>query len=152
MRSACQVCRAFSSSSGSNSPPGGDQWTAQPLSSPECPKHAAEGVTVVSHVGVEVPQQNHGFPGRGTIHHPRQGRQEGQVLHSTARLVSQNDSQRPVPNPKAQGCDPLIHWGKPQHEMAELGGNRQTHPSSPPLPVGHSRFFLSHQKLFAPRL
>ncbi|MED6256259.1 hypothetical protein ATANTOWER_022695, partial [Ataeniobius toweri] len=39
----------------------------------------------------------------------------------------------------AQGCDPLIHWGKPQHETAELGGNKQTHPSSPPLPVGHSR-------------
>ncbi|KAK5618985.1 hypothetical protein CRENBAI_005126 [Crenichthys baileyi] len=31
---------------GSNSPPGGDQWTAQPLSSPECPKHAAEGLTI----------------------------------------------------------------------------------------------------------
>ncbi|MED6243770.1 hypothetical protein ATANTOWER_026604 [Ataeniobius toweri] len=41
----CQVCLAFSSSSGSNSPPGGDQWTAQTLSSPECPKHAAEGLT-----------------------------------------------------------------------------------------------------------
>ncbi|MEQ2296638.1 hypothetical protein AMECASPLE_026681, partial [Ameca splendens] len=45
----------------------------------------------------------------------------------------------PVPNPKAQGCYPLIHWGKPQHETAELGGNKQTHPSPPPLPVGHSR-------------
>ncbi|MED6272872.1 hypothetical protein CHARACLAT_001102 [Characodon lateralis] len=42
---ACQVCPAFSSPSGSNSPPGGDQWTAQPLSSSECPKHAAEGLT-----------------------------------------------------------------------------------------------------------
>ncbi|KAK5603633.1 hypothetical protein CRENBAI_003316 [Crenichthys baileyi] len=50
-----------------------------------------------------------------------------------------NDSQRPVPNPKAQGCVPLIHWCKPQHETAELGGNNQTHPSPPPLPVGHSR-------------
>ncbi|MEQ2230579.1 hypothetical protein ILYODFUR_030818, partial [Ilyodon furcidens] len=30
---ACKVCLAFSSSSGSNSPPGGDQWTAQPVSS-----------------------------------------------------------------------------------------------------------------------
>ncbi|MEQ2300800.1 hypothetical protein AMECASPLE_029635 [Ameca splendens] len=41
---------------------------------------------------------------------------------------------RPVPNPKAQGCDSLIHWGKPQHETAELGGNKQTHPSPPPTP------------------
>ncbi|MEQ2296814.1 hypothetical protein AMECASPLE_028286 [Ameca splendens] len=30
---ACQVSPAFPSSSGSNSPPDGDQWTAQPLSS-----------------------------------------------------------------------------------------------------------------------
>ncbi|KAK5605508.1 hypothetical protein CRENBAI_011220, partial [Crenichthys baileyi] len=40
---------------------------------------------------------------------------------------------------EAQGCDPLIHWGKPQHETAELVGNKQTHPSPPPLPMGHSR-------------
>ncbi|MED6284391.1 hypothetical protein CHARACLAT_018808 [Characodon lateralis] len=33
----------------------------------------------------------------------------------------------------------FIHWGKPQHKMAELGGNKQTHPSPPPLPLGHSR-------------
>ncbi|MEQ2246007.1 hypothetical protein ILYODFUR_033873 [Ilyodon furcidens] len=46
---------------------------------------------------------------------------------------------RTIPNPKAQGCDPLIHWGQLQHETAELGGNKQTYPSSPPLPVGHSR-------------
>ncbi|KAK5598828.1 hypothetical protein CRENBAI_003691 [Crenichthys baileyi] len=44
-----------------------------------------------------------------------------------------------IASPKAQGCDPLIHWGKPRHEMAELGGNKQTHTSPPPLPVGHSR-------------
>ncbi|KAK5621984.1 hypothetical protein CRENBAI_013335 [Crenichthys baileyi] len=53
--------------------------------------------------------------------------------------VGRNDSQGPVPNPKAQECDPLIHWGKPQHETSELRGNKQTHPSPPPLPVGHSR-------------
>ncbi|KAK5606295.1 hypothetical protein CRENBAI_023885 [Crenichthys baileyi] len=29
--------------------------------------------------------------------------------------------------------------GKLQHETAELGGNKQTHTSPPPLPVGHSR-------------
>ncbi|MED6249006.1 hypothetical protein ATANTOWER_008095, partial [Ataeniobius toweri] len=103
------------------------------------PDHASPGVTVVSHVGIEVPQQNNGVPGRGTIQHPRQGHQEGRVLRTTARPVGRNDSQRPIPNPKAQGCDPLIHWGKPQHETAELGGNKQTHTSPPPLPVGHSR-------------
>ncbi|MEQ2220723.1 Kinesin heavy chain isoform 5C [Ilyodon furcidens] len=41
--------------------------------------------------------------------------------------------------PEAQGCDPLIHWSKPQHETAELGGNKQTHLCSLPLPTGHSR-------------
>ncbi|KAK5603240.1 Calmodulin-regulated spectrin-associated protein 1-B [Crenichthys baileyi] len=61
------------------------------------------------------------------------------ALRTTARPIGSNDSQRPIPNPKAQGCDLLIHWGKPQHETAELGGNKQTHPSPPPLPVGHSR-------------
>ncbi|KAK5618305.1 hypothetical protein CRENBAI_019788 [Crenichthys baileyi] len=103
------------------------------------PVHASPAVTVVSHVGFEVPQQNNGVPGRVTIQHPRQGRQEGRVLCTTARPIGRNNSQRPVPNLKAQGCDPLIHWGKPQHETAELGGNKQTHPSPPPLPVGHSR-------------
>ncbi|MEQ2254889.1 Phosphatidylinositol 4-kinase type 2-alpha [Ilyodon furcidens] len=103
------------------------------------PDHASPDVTVVSHVGVEVPQQNNGVHGSGTIQHPRQGRQECRVLRTTTRPLGRNDSRRPVPNPKAQGCDPLIHWGKPQHETAELGGNKQTHPSSPPLPVGHSR-------------
>ncbi|KAK5603272.1 hypothetical protein CRENBAI_011296 [Crenichthys baileyi] len=72
--------------------------------------------------------KNNRVTGRGTIQHPRQGRLEGR-----------NDSQRPVRNLKAQGCDPLIHWGKPQHKTAELGGNKQIHTSPPPLPVGHSR-------------
>ncbi|MEQ2314723.1 hypothetical protein AMECASPLE_015041 [Ameca splendens] len=53
-----------------------------------------------------------------------------------------------VPNPKAQGCDPFYHWGKPQHETAELGGNKQTHLSSPPLPEGHSR--AEESPIFAP--
>ncbi|KAK5599724.1 hypothetical protein CRENBAI_016759 [Crenichthys baileyi] len=90
-------------------------------------------------MGVEVPQQNNGVPRRGIIQHPRQGHQEGRVLCTTAWPVGRNDSQRHIPNTKAQGCDPLIHWGKPQHETAELGGNKQTHTSPPPLPVGHSR-------------
>ncbi|MED6261647.1 hypothetical protein ATANTOWER_007983 [Ataeniobius toweri] len=67
-----------------------------------------------------------------------QGRHKGRVLRTTAWPVGQKDGQKPVPNPMAQGCDPLINWGKPQHETAELGGNKQTHPSSPPHPVGHS--------------
>ncbi|KAK5600793.1 hypothetical protein CRENBAI_009955 [Crenichthys baileyi] len=33
----------------------------------------------------------------------------------------------------------LFVSNKPQHETAELGGNKQTHPSPSPLPVGHSR-------------
>ncbi|KAK5608795.1 hypothetical protein CRENBAI_020077 [Crenichthys baileyi] len=78
-------------------------------------------------------------PGRGTIQHPRQGHQEGRVLRTTTWPVGRNDSQRPIPNQKAQGCDPLIHWGKPKHGTAEKGGNKQTHTSPPPLPVGHSR-------------
>ncbi|MEQ2285756.1 hypothetical protein AMECASPLE_035145 [Ameca splendens] len=90
------------------------------------PNHASPGVTVVSHEGIEVPQQNSGDPGRGTIQHPGQGRQEGRVLCTTACPVGRNDSQRPVPNPKMQGYDPLIHWGKPQHKTVSLpagGGN-----------------------------
>ncbi|MEQ2220883.1 hypothetical protein ILYODFUR_010131 [Ilyodon furcidens] len=74
-------------------------------------------------MSIEVLQQKNEVPGRGTMQHPRHGRQEGHVLR-----------QRPVPKPKTQRCDPLIHWGKPQHETAELGGNKQTHPSLPPLP------------------
>ncbi|MEQ2308538.1 hypothetical protein AMECASPLE_029184 [Ameca splendens] len=73
------------------------------------------------------------------MQHPQQGCQEGRVLRTTARPVGRNDSQRPVPNPKAQGCDPLIHSSKPQHKTAELEGNKQTHPSPPPLPTGHYR-------------
>ncbi|MED6243480.1 hypothetical protein ATANTOWER_020918 [Ataeniobius toweri] len=89
-------------------------------------------------MGVEVPHQNNRVPGRGTMQHPRQGCQAGQVLHTTARPVGRNDSQRPVPHPKAQGCDPLIHWGKPQHKTAELRGNKIAHTSSPTLIAGHS--------------
>ncbi|MED6290570.1 hypothetical protein CHARACLAT_014455 [Characodon lateralis] len=40
---ACQVSPASSYSSGANSPPGGDRWTAQLRSSPECSKHVAKG-------------------------------------------------------------------------------------------------------------
>ncbi|KAK5605584.1 hypothetical protein CRENBAI_009770 [Crenichthys baileyi] len=82
------------------------------------------------------------YPGSRSLgHDPRfmaigTPRRPGTPHHHSAR--SRNNSQRPIPNTKAQGCDPLIHWGKPQHETAELGGNKQTHTSPPPLPVGHS--------------
>ncbi|MEQ2180026.1 hypothetical protein GOODEAATRI_031327 [Goodea atripinnis] len=64
------------------------------------------------------------YPG-GALSSTQDGCQEGRLLRITTRPIGRNDSQRPVPNPKAQGCDPLIHWGKPQHETAELGGNKQ---------------------------
>ncbi|MEQ2233852.1 hypothetical protein ILYODFUR_026044 [Ilyodon furcidens] len=50
------------------------------------------------------------------------------------------NSERPVPDLKAQGCDPLIHRGKPQHETAELGGNKQQAPARSSL----------HQSLMVP--
>ena len=37
------ICPASSPASGSDSPPDGDQLTAQPLSSPKCPRHTAGG-------------------------------------------------------------------------------------------------------------
>ncbi|KAK3525108.1 hypothetical protein QTP86_016265 [Hemibagrus guttatus] len=42
-------------------------------------------------------------------------------------------------DPKAQGNNPLICRGKPQHMAAELGGYKQAHPSQPPLSMEHSR-------------
>ncbi|MEQ2229995.1 hypothetical protein ILYODFUR_024754 [Ilyodon furcidens] len=98
-----------------------------------CPKHVAEGL--------KTRQQSRstsclGCPGGKCYAAPQQGRRAGWVLRTAARPVGQNDSQRSVPDPNAQGCKPLIHWGKPQHETAELRGNKQTHPSSPPLPAG----------------
>ncbi|KAK3554575.1 hypothetical protein QTP70_025529 [Hemibagrus guttatus] len=41
------------------------------------PNHAPPGITVVAHMGVEVPQQNYGDPSRSTFQHPSQGLQEG---------------------------------------------------------------------------
>ncbi|MEQ2285661.1 hypothetical protein AMECASPLE_034210 [Ameca splendens] len=60
------------------------------------PDHASPGVTVVSHVGVEVPQQNNGVPRRGIIQHPQQGRQEVQVLRTTTWPVGRNDRLSPT--------------------------------------------------------
>ncbi|MEQ2234538.1 hypothetical protein ILYODFUR_032682 [Ilyodon furcidens] len=99
------------------------------------PNHTIPGVTVVSHVGIEVLQQNNGNQERGTMQHPRQGHHEGLVLCITTRPVGRNNSQRPVSYPKVQGCNPLVHRGKLQHETTELGGP----PQPAAFPHGHSR-------------
>ncbi|KAK3548874.1 hypothetical protein QTP70_021261 [Hemibagrus guttatus] len=103
------------------------------------PNHAPPGITVVAHMGVEVPQQNYGVPSRSTFQHPSQGLQEGWVLHTAVRPISRNNSETPIPGPKAQGNNPLVYRGKLQHMAAELGGYKQAHPSPTPLTMGHSR-------------
>ncbi|KAK3533518.1 hypothetical protein QTP70_023342, partial [Hemibagrus guttatus] len=103
------------------------------------PNHAPPGITVIAHMGVEVPQQNYGVPSRSTFQHPSQGLQEGWVLHTAVRPLSRNNSETPIPGPKAQGNNPLIYRGKLQHMAAELGGYKQAHPSPTPLTMGHSR-------------
>ncbi|KAI3358067.1 hypothetical protein L3Q82_003078 [Scortum barcoo] len=65
--------------------------------------------------------------------------QEGRVLCTAVRPVGTNNSKRPIPNPKAQGSDPLVHRGELQHVAAELGSYEQAHTSSPPLTLGNSR-------------
>ncbi|KAK3541584.1 hypothetical protein QTP86_033098 [Hemibagrus guttatus] len=103
------------------------------------PNHDPPGITVVAHMGVEVPQQNYGVPSRSTFQHPSQGLQEGWVLHTAVRPISRNNSETPIPGPKEQGNNPLVYWGKLQHVAAELGGYKQAHPSLTPLTMGHSR-------------
>ncbi|KAK3545825.1 hypothetical protein QTP70_015264 [Hemibagrus guttatus] len=90
-------------------------------------------------MGIEVPQQNYGVPSRSTFQHPSQGLQEGWVLHTAVRPISRNNSETPIPGPKAQGNNPLVYRGKLQHMAAELGGYKQAHPSPTPLTMGHSR-------------
>ncbi|KAI3361554.1 hypothetical protein L3Q82_013689 [Scortum barcoo] len=70
---------------------------------------------------------------------PLQGLQEGRVLCTAVRPVGTNNSKRPIPNPKAQGSDPLVHRGELQHVAAELGSYKQAHTSPPPLTLGNSR-------------
>ncbi|KAK3551440.1 hypothetical protein QTP70_017320 [Hemibagrus guttatus] len=103
------------------------------------PNHAPPGITVIAHMGIEVPQQNYGVPSRSTFQHPSQGLQEGWVLHTAVRPISRNNSETPIPGPKAQGNNPLVYRGKLQHMAAELGGYKQAHPSPTPLTMGHSR-------------
>uniref|UniRef100_A0A3P8UPE1 Protein kinase domain-containing protein n=1 Tax=Cynoglossus semilaevis TaxID=244447 RepID=A0A3P8UPE1_CYNSE len=64
------------------------------------------------HVGVEVPQQDDGIPGRSTVQYPSQCLQEGRVFYTAIRPVGRNNSETPVPDPKAQGSDPLAQWGE----------------------------------------
>ncbi|KAK3517914.1 hypothetical protein QTP70_027301 [Hemibagrus guttatus] len=97
------------------------------------------GITVVAHMGFEVPQQNYGVPSRSTFQHPSQGLQKGWVLHTAVRPISRNNSETPIPGPKAQGNNPLVYRGKLQHMASELGGYKQAQPSSMPLTMGHSR-------------
>ncbi|KAI3370174.1 hypothetical protein L3Q82_024957, partial [Scortum barcoo] len=74
-----------------------------------------------------------------TIKYPSQGLQEGRVLCTAVRPVGTNNSKRPIPNPKAQGSDPLVHRGELQHMAAELGNYKQAHTSPLPLTLGNSR-------------
>ncbi|KAK3517240.1 hypothetical protein QTP70_001389, partial [Hemibagrus guttatus] len=103
------------------------------------PNHAPPGIIVIAHMGVEVPQQNYGVPSWSTFQHPSQGLQEGWVVHTAVRPISRNNSETPIPSPKASGNNPLIYRGKLQHMVAELGGYKQAHPSPMPLTMGHSR-------------
>ncbi|KAK3521531.1 hypothetical protein QTP70_009026 [Hemibagrus guttatus] len=98
-----------------------------------------ESITVISHMGVEVPQYNYGVPSRSTFQHPSQGLQEGQVLHTAVRPISQNNSEIPILDLKAHRNNTLVYQGKLQHMEAELGGYKQAQPSPPPLTMGHSR-------------
>ncbi|MED6259628.1 hypothetical protein ATANTOWER_026723 [Ataeniobius toweri] len=62
---------------------------------------------------------------KGTLHY-----------HSARRLKRQSEN---CPQPEGAGMRPSHPLGKPQHKTAELGGNKQTHPSLLPLPTGPSR-------------
>ncbi|KAI3371776.1 hypothetical protein L3Q82_024330 [Scortum barcoo] len=103
------------------------------------PDHAPPGITVVAHVSVEVPSRTMESPVGALSSTPPKGLQEGRVLCTAVRPVGTNNSKRPIPNPKAQGSDPLVHRGELQHMAAELGSYKQAHTSSPPLTLGNSR-------------
>ncbi|XP_040908613.1 NLR family CARD domain-containing protein 3-like [Toxotes jaculatrix] len=71
-------------------------------------------------IGVAVPP-NHASPGVTVDAHP----------------IGGDNNVRPLPDPKAEGGDPLIHRGK--HMAPELGSYKQAHTSPPPLTMGNSR-------------
>ncbi|KAI3370886.1 hypothetical protein L3Q82_007393 [Scortum barcoo] len=64
---------------------------------------------------------------------PRDSKKAGYSVLLFTRPVGTNNSKRPIPNPKAQGSDPLVHRGELQHMAAELGSYKQAHTSLPPL-------------------
>ncbi|KAI3376654.1 hypothetical protein L3Q82_017091 [Scortum barcoo] len=51
-----------------------------------------------------------------------------------------NNSKRPIPNPKAQGSDPLVHRGELSNTWRlSWGAISKPTPASPPLTLGNSR-------------
>ncbi|KAI3361676.1 hypothetical protein L3Q82_001946 [Scortum barcoo] len=70
---------------------------------------------------------------------PPRDSKKGWVLCTAVWPIGTNNSKRPIPNPKAQGSDPLVHQGELQHMAAELGSYKQAHTSSPLLTLGNSR-------------
>lgn len=53
--------------------------------------------------------------------------------------IGQNESERPVANPKTQGRDPLVQRSELLHMPAELWGNKQALTSPPLLTGGNGR-------------
>ncbi|KAI3355019.1 hypothetical protein L3Q82_004565 [Scortum barcoo] len=104
------------------------------------PDHAPPGITVVTHVSVEVPPVEQWSPQSEHYQVPLPGTpRRPDILCTAVRPVGTNNSKRPIPNPKAQGSDPLVHRGELQHMAAELGSYKQAHTSSPPLTLGNIR-------------
>ncbi|KAK5600630.1 hypothetical protein CRENBAI_001360 [Crenichthys baileyi] len=95
------------------------------------PDHASPGVTVVSHVGVEVPQQNNGVPGRALSSTPDRDAKKARYSALPPGLQAETTVRDLSPTQRRRDAT-LSSTG-------ELGRNKQTHPSPPPLPVGHSR-------------
>ena len=90
------------------------------------PNHTPPDNTLAAHMSVEV-------PGWSTFQYPSQGLQEGRVHNTAVCPVSRNNNERPIHDQKAQGDHPLVHRGKLQHMVAELGRYEQAHTSSPSL-------------------
>ncbi|KAI3361980.1 hypothetical protein L3Q82_012330 [Scortum barcoo] len=67
--------------------------------------------------------------GRSSRSRPSRDSKKAWVLCTAVRPVGTNNSKRPIPNPKAQGSDPLVHRGELQHMAAELGSYKQAHTS-----------------------
>ncbi|KAK3566086.1 hypothetical protein QTP86_025538 [Hemibagrus guttatus] len=88
------------------------------------PNHAPPDITVVAHMGVEVPQQNYGVPSRSTFQHPSQGLQEGWVLHTAIRPISRNNTSAL----KYLHMKRIIHRDlKPENIVLQQGEKRLIH-------------------------